>query len=158
MISMNSNKMNLRLYCCCTLDSVIFCCVFFPCNTSILRYNQINAIGTACRMGLESCRELTKSWYRKWMENPRSNPWVELRTVLLCLKILCSQCFQSAPSILSRIHPNLKSTVYCSAIAFGGVEEWEFAWRMFKTATLASEASRLRSAMSCTKIPWLLNR
>lgn len=58
----------------------------------------------------------------------------------------------------SRIHPNLKSTVYCSAIAFGGVEEWDFAWRMFKMATSASEASRLRSAMACTKVPWLLNR
>lgn len=60
--------------------------------------------------------------------------------------------------LLTRIHPNLKSTVYCSAIAFGGVEEWDFAWEMFKNATLASEASRLRAAMSCTKVLWLLNR
>lgn len=60
--------------------------------------------------------------------------------------------------MLTRIHPNLKTTVYCSAIAFGGVKEWDFAWRMFKNATLASEASRLRSAMACTKAPWLLNR
>ncbi|XP_068175753.1 aminopeptidase N-like isoform X2 [Antennarius striatus] len=94
------------------------------------QYNQINAIGMACSMGVQGCRELIKSWYRQWMENPHHNP----------------------------IHPNLKSTVYCSAIAFGGVEEWDFAWMMFKNATLASEASRLRAAMSCTKIPWLLNR
>uniref|UniRef100_A0A7N9AXA2 Aminopeptidase n=1 Tax=Mastacembelus armatus TaxID=205130 RepID=A0A7N9AXA2_9TELE len=57
-----------------------------------------------------------------------------------------------------QILANLKSTVYCSAIAFGGVEEWDFAWTMFQNATLASEASRLRSAMACTKVPWLLNR
>ncbi|XP_035507669.1 aminopeptidase N-like [Morone saxatilis] len=94
------------------------------------QYNQINAVGYACSMGVEGCRELIKSWYRQWMENPHHNP----------------------------IHSNLKSTVYCSAIAFGGVEEWDFAWRMFKNATLASEASRLRAAMSCTKAPWLLNR
>lgn len=94
------------------------------------QYNQINAIGIACSMGVEGCKELIKSWYRQWMENPQHNP----------------------------IHPNLKSTVYCSAIAFGGVEEWDFAWRMFKSATLASEASRLRAAMACTKAPWLLNR
>ncbi|XP_044046036.1 aminopeptidase N-like [Siniperca chuatsi] len=94
------------------------------------QYNQINAIGIACSMGVESCRELIKSWYRQWMENPHNNP----------------------------IHPNLKSTVYCSAIAFGGVKEWDFAWRMFKNVTLASEAARLRSAMACTKEPWLLNR
>lgn len=94
------------------------------------QYNQINAVGIACSMGVDGCRELIKSWYRQWMENPSQN----------------------------LIHPNLKSTVYCNAIAFGGVEEWDFAWRMFKNATLASEASRLRSAMACTKVPWLLNR
>ncbi|XP_054588556.2 aminopeptidase Ey [Nothobranchius furzeri] len=94
------------------------------------QYNQINALRIACGVGVEGCRELIKSWYRQWMENPDHN----------------------------QIHPNLKSTVYCNAIAFGGVEEWDFAWRMFQTASLASEASRLRSAMACTKTPWLLNR
>ncbi|KAM6942597.1 aminopeptidase Ey-like [Xenentodon cancila] len=94
------------------------------------QYNQINAIGMACSMGVEGCRELIKGWYRLWMENPDHNP----------------------------IHPNLKATVYCSAIAFGGMEEWDFAWKMFKRVTLASEASRLRAAMACTKAPWLLNR
>ncbi|XP_072321571.1 aminopeptidase Ey-like isoform X2 [Eucyclogobius newberryi] len=94
------------------------------------QYNQINAIGMGCKMGIEGCRELTKNWFRQWMENPAHNP----------------------------IHPNLKGTVYCYAIAFGGHEEWDFAWRMFKNATLASEASRLRQAMACTKAPWLLNR
>ena len=39
-----------------------------------LRYNQINAIGMACHVGVESCRELIKRWYRKWMENPNHNP------------------------------------------------------------------------------------
>ncbi|CAN9506819.1 unnamed protein product [Ophioblennius macclurei] len=94
------------------------------------KYNQINAIQIACSAGVEGCRELIKSWYKQWMDNPGHN----------------------------MIHPNLKSTVYCYAIAFGGVAEWDFAWRMFKDSTLASEASRLRSAMACTKIPWLLNR
>uniref|UniRef100_A0A672YRJ4 Aminopeptidase n=1 Tax=Sphaeramia orbicularis TaxID=375764 RepID=A0A672YRJ4_9TELE len=94
------------------------------------QYNQINAIGVACSMDVEGCRELTKSWFRQWMQNPMHNP----------------------------IHPNLKSTVYCNAIAFGGTEEWDFAWKMFKNATLASEASRLRGSLACTKTPWLLNR
>uniref|UniRef100_UPI0037E87DE8 aminopeptidase N-like isoform X2 n=1 Tax=Semicossyphus pulcher TaxID=241346 RepID=UPI0037E87DE8 len=94
------------------------------------QYNEINAIGIGCVAGVDGCRELIKGLYRQWMENPQHNP----------------------------IHPNLKSTVYCSAIAFGGVEEWDFAWTMFKNATLASEASKLRAAMACTKAPWLLNR
>uniref|UniRef100_A0A3Q2PD67 Aminopeptidase n=1 Tax=Fundulus heteroclitus TaxID=8078 RepID=A0A3Q2PD67_FUNHE len=94
------------------------------------QYNQINAIRMACGMGVEGCKELINSWFRQWMENPNHNP----------------------------IHPNLKGTVYCSALAFGGVQEWDFAWQMFKNASLASEASRLRSALACTKTPWLLNR
>ncbi|XP_041842646.1 aminopeptidase N-like [Melanotaenia boesemani] len=94
------------------------------------QYNQINAMWLACKVGVEGCRELIKSWYSQWMMNPS----------------------------LNLIHPNLKGTVYCLAIAFGDVEEWDFAWGMFQNATLASEASRLRSAMACTKTPWLLNR
>ncbi|XP_041725398.1 aminopeptidase N [Coregonus clupeaformis] len=94
------------------------------------QYNQINAISFACRMGLERCRALTSAWFREWMLNPDHNP----------------------------IHPNLKTTVYCNAIAAGGVEEWDFAWRMFKNATVATEAAKLRSALACTKVPWLLNR
>ncbi|KAK6288401.1 hypothetical protein J4Q44_G00389000 [Coregonus suidteri] len=94
------------------------------------QYNQINAISFACRMGVERCRALTSAWFREWMLNPDHNP----------------------------IHPNLKTTVYCNAIAAGGVEEWDFAWRMFKNATVATEAAKLRSALACTKVPWLLNR
>lgn len=44
------------------------------------------------------------------------------------------------------------------AVAAGGVDEWDFAWYMYKNATIASEADKLLSALSCTKQPWLLNR
>uniref|UniRef100_A0A8C7K2Z9 Aminopeptidase n=1 Tax=Oncorhynchus kisutch TaxID=8019 RepID=A0A8C7K2Z9_ONCKI len=94
------------------------------------QYNQINAISFACRMGVERCRVLTSDWFREWMLNPDHNP----------------------------IHPNLKTTVYCNAIAAGGVAEWDFAWQMFKNATVATEAAKLRSSLACTKVPWLLNR
>lgn len=57
-----------------------------------------------------------------------------------------------------RIHPNLRSTVYCNAIAAGGAEEWEFAWSEFNKTTIASEAEKLRSALACTTQTWLLNR
>lgn len=57
-----------------------------------------------------------------------------------------------------RIQPDLRSTIYCNAIALGGMEEWDFAWRMFQNTTVASEASFLRGAMTCTKLPWLLNK
>ncbi|XP_070772420.1 aminopeptidase Ey-like isoform X1 [Enoplosus armatus] len=94
------------------------------------QYNQVNAISLACSTGVEGCKELTTGWFREWMKNPADN----------------------------NINPNLKSTVYCSAIAAGGVTEWDFAWSMYKNATIASEADKLMYALSCTKQPWLLNR
>uniref|UniRef100_A0AAR2L658 Aminopeptidase n=1 Tax=Pygocentrus nattereri TaxID=42514 RepID=A0AAR2L658_PYGNA len=57
-----------------------------------------------------------------------------------------------------QIQPNLRATVYCTAIAAGGAKEWDFAWGMFQNATIAIEADKLRAALTCTTIPWLLNR
>ncbi|TKS74008.1 Aminopeptidase N [Collichthys lucidus] len=57
-----------------------------------------------------------------------------------------------------QIHPNLRSAVYCSAIAAGDEAEWNFGWSQFKSATLASEASKLMSALACTNKTLLLER
>uniref|UniRef100_A0A8C1G9M3 Aminopeptidase n=1 Tax=Cyprinus carpio TaxID=7962 RepID=A0A8C1G9M3_CYPCA len=94
------------------------------------QFTQIIALSLACSTGVEGCRELTRNWFKKWMQNPHNNV----------------------------IHPNLRSTVYCNAIAAGGAEEWNFGWQMFQKATVAAEAVKLRSALACTKVPWLLNR
>ncbi|KAM7396135.1 hypothetical protein PAMP_019203 [Pampus punctatissimus] len=93
------------------------------------QYNQVNAISLACKTGLEECQVLAKTWFKQWMDTN-----------------------------VNQIHPNLRSTVYCNAIAEGGAEEWDFAWSKFKNATIAIEADKLRYALSCTKQPWLLNR
>ncbi|CAB1338737.1 unnamed protein product, partial [Coregonus sp. 'balchen'] len=94
------------------------------------QYNQVNAISIACSTGVAGCDVLTTGWFKDWMNTPENN----------------------------RIHPNLRQTVYCSAIAAGGVEEWDFAWRMYKEASIASEADKLMYALACTRVPWLLNR
>ncbi|KAJ8281242.1 hypothetical protein GJAV_G00065220 [Gymnothorax javanicus] len=94
------------------------------------QYNQVNAIDLACITGVDGCRELTTKWYQQWMDNPAHNP----------------------------IHPNLRKTVYCRAIAAGGAKEWDFGWKMFKSTTIATEAEKLLSALSCTREPWLLKR
>ncbi|KAL7866780.1 hypothetical protein AOLI_G00145940 [Acnodon oligacanthus] len=94
------------------------------------QYNQVNAISLACITGVEGCFNLTKMWYRQWMENPDKNP----------------------------IHPNLKATVYCNAIAAGGVEEWEFGWNMYKSSSSAGEAEKLLYGLSCSKDLSLLSR
>uniref|UniRef100_A0A8C1IV18 Aminopeptidase n=1 Tax=Cyprinus carpio TaxID=7962 RepID=A0A8C1IV18_CYPCA len=94
------------------------------------QYNQVNALRVACSTGLEACTTLVKTWFEQWMENPNVNP----------------------------IKANLRSAVYCSAIAAGGEKEWNFAWEMFEKATVASEKDKLRAAMACATEPWLLNR
>lgn len=93
------------------------------------QYNQINAIDVACSNGLPACQTMAQQLFSLWMVN-----------------------------YTNFIHPNLRFSVYCQAIATGGEEEWEFAWKMFQTATAASERDRLRHALSCTRSIWLLNR
>lgn len=56
------------------------------------------------------------------------------------------------------INPNLRSVIYCQAVAAGGKEEWEFAWERFQTTNDTSEKEQLRKALSCTKTTWLLGR
>ncbi|XP_056308223.1 aminopeptidase N [Danio aesculapii] len=94
------------------------------------QYNQVNAIRFACSTGVDECQSLTSSWYKQWMDQPNHN----------------------------LIHPNLRSTVYCSAIATGGAEEWDFGWKMFKIATIAIEADKLMSSLACAKNRTLLKR
>ncbi|KAF7654812.1 hypothetical protein LDENG_00064510 [Lucifuga dentata] len=94
------------------------------------QYNQVNAVRMACSTGLPECQILTTTWFKKWLDNPHQNP----------------------------IHPNLRSAVYCSSLAAGGAAEWDFGWSQFKNATVASEASKLLSALSCTNDPDLLKR
>lgn len=48
--------------------------------------------------------------------------------------------------------------MYCNAIAAGGDAEWTFAWKQFQNMSVATEAEKLRSALACTRQPWLLNR
>nr|XP_010953645.1 PREDICTED: LOW QUALITY PROTEIN: aminopeptidase N [Camelus bactrianus] len=94
------------------------------------QYNEINAISTACSNGLSKCEELAKTLFSSWMKDPENNP----------------------------IHPNLRSTIYCNAIAQGGQEEWDFAWEQFQKAQLVNEADKLRSGLACSNEVWLLNR
>lgn len=38
------------------------------------RYNEVNAINTACSNGLEECKRLVTRLFQQWMDNPQSNP------------------------------------------------------------------------------------
>uniref|UniRef100_A0A7N6AK78 Aminopeptidase n=1 Tax=Anabas testudineus TaxID=64144 RepID=A0A7N6AK78_ANATE len=91
------------------------------------QYNQVNAIRMACTTGVTECQKLTTTWFKQWMDRPQHN----------------------------LIHPNLRSAVYCSAMAAGDEAEWEFGWSQLKNATVASEASKLMSALACSNNTYL---
>lgn len=56
------------------------------------------------------------------------------------------------------ISPNLKSTVYCTGIAEGGEDEWNFTWEQYLSSDLASEKATILSALGCSKEVWILSR
>lgn len=94
-----------------------------------LQHNQILAIRVACSNGLPECLEMAKDRFHFWMTNDTN-----------------------------KIHPNLRSVIYCQAIAAGGQKEWEFAWDRLQSSSDTSEKDQLREALTCTKKIWLLNR
>ncbi|XP_060116224.1 aminopeptidase N [Heteronotia binoei] len=94
------------------------------------QYNEIFAINTACSYGAADCQALASDLFGRWKDNPSNNP----------------------------IPPNLRSSVYCSAIATGGEEAWDFGWQMFEAATVVSEKDKLRTALACSQQPWILQR
>ncbi|NXN15882.1 AMPN Aminopeptidase, partial [Indicator maculatus] len=94
------------------------------------QYNEINAINTACSYGITECQDLATSYFQQWKQSVDQNP----------------------------IPANLRSSIYCSIVATGGEEAWDFIWKKFKNATVVSEADKLRTALSCSPLPWILNR
>ncbi|RXN18217.1 aminopeptidase N-like protein [Labeo rohita] len=92
------------------------------------QYNQVNAISVACSHGLSSCITMASGLFRDYRNGT------------------------------NKIHPNLRKEIYCSAIAAGDEDDWEFAWNEYQRATAPAEKDKLRYALSCTKEIWLLNR
>ncbi|XP_048024730.1 alanyl (membrane) aminopeptidase-like b [Megalobrama amblycephala] len=92
------------------------------------QYNQVNAISVACSNGLPQCITMATSLFEDYKNGT------------------------------NMIHPNLRRAIYCSAIAAGDEDDWEFVWNKYQRATVAAEKDKLRYALSCTKEIWLLNR
>ncbi|XP_065544673.1 aminopeptidase N [Lathamus discolor] len=94
------------------------------------QYSEINAVSTACSYGIAECQDLASNYFQRWQQNVFSNP----------------------------IPPNLRSSIYCSIVAMGGEAAWDFIWDRFKEAPVVSEADKLRTALTCSPLPWILNR
>jgi len=94
-------------------------------------FTRVNVLNWACAVDHPDCVRKSVDKFKQWMDDPEND----------------------------RIIPaNLKSRVYCSAIREGGESEWEFAWARYKAANVASEKSRLLSALGCTNEIWMLSR
>uniref|UniRef100_A0A182W2Z0 Aminopeptidase N n=1 Tax=Anopheles minimus TaxID=112268 RepID=A0A182W2Z0_9DIPT len=96
-------------------------------------YKRISVLKAICHLGHNDCVNFCLRKYYEWMQQP-------------------------IPDINNHISPNLKSTVYCTAIKYGEEKEWDFAWERFQKATVASEKEILLSAMGCSRVPWILTR
>ncbi|XP_061783528.1 aminopeptidase N-like [Nerophis lumbriciformis] len=95
------------------------------------QHSQITAIDVSCSNGLRECVHMATTMFHNWMNSNTSE---------------------------NNIHANLRSVVYCQAVAAGGEKEWEFAWNKFQNSKESSEKDQLRRALSCTKKIWLLSR
>nr|XP_026655000.1 aminopeptidase N [Zonotrichia albicollis] len=96
----------------------------------MVQYNEANAISTACSYGVTDCQNLAANYLRQWQNNNNSNP----------------------------VPPNLRSAIYCSMVATGGEDAWQFLWAKFQEAPVVSEADKLRTALACSPDPWILSR
>uniref|UniRef100_A0A8C3V845 Aminopeptidase n=2 Tax=Catharus ustulatus TaxID=91951 RepID=A0A8C3V845_CATUS len=102
-------------------------------NTSsgdlMTQYVEANAVSTACSYGVSECQNLAMNYFNEW-NTTNNNP----------------------------VPPILRSAIYCSMVATGGEEVWDFLWQKFQEAPVVSEADKLRSALACSREPWILNR
>ncbi|CAL4134490.1 unnamed protein product, partial [Meganyctiphanes norvegica] len=56
------------------------------------------------------------------------------------------------------ISPNVKSTVYCTAIRAGGEKEWNFLWGKYLDSNVAAEKVTILISLGCSKESWILSR
>lgn len=88
-------------------------------------FKQMLVLAWACDLRHEDCIVYSTRLFNEWMENPD-----EVNRI---------------------INPNLRSTVYCSAIAEGDVKEWSFAWNQYLRPNSRSEKLRLLNALGCSR-------
>ncbi|KAH8332320.1 hypothetical protein KR074_000992, partial [Drosophila pseudoananassae] len=84
----------------------------------------------ACKFNYDRCTQVAQMKFREWMRDESKNP----------------------------IKPNLKSVIYCTALAEGTHQEWYFAHQQYKKTTSASEKEEILSSLGCTAKPWLLSK
>lgn len=85
----------------------------------------------SCKFGVESCISDSKELFKK---------------------------LESSPNEPNPIPKDLTSVVYCTALKYGGENEWNFLWNKFEHSNVATEKNNLLSVLGCTREIWLLSR
>jgi aminopeptidase N len=93
------------------------------------RFGRMLGIETACKYGYSECITNAVNMYANYMKNPD--------------KLISSSYRQS---------------VYCTAIRYGGVAEWDFAFQQFQSTDSFQHQQMLRYGMSCSNDAWVINR
>lgn len=65
---------------------------------------------------------------------------------------------EKEPDVVNHIPVDFRSTVYCTAIRFGGEREWNFLWQRYWNSNVGSERQMILESLTCTREVWILNR
>ncbi|XP_078493564.1 aminopeptidase N isoform X1 [Ciona intestinalis] len=98
-------------------------------GSHLQQYQRINAIGASCAYGNQDCINNVNTQFSDWKTTATNS-----------------------------ITPNLRTTVYCNAIAYGETGDWDFVWEKYKVESNSQEKAKLEYALSCTRTPWVIRR
>ena len=103
-----------------------------PPNSDLLNvFTRSEVLRAVCYLGHQDCINKSIEKFHAWYHEPN-------------------------PDANNKISANIRSTVYCTAIKYGELAYWDFAWERYKRTNVASEKEILRGALSCTREPWRL--
>ncbi|XP_065203828.1 aminopeptidase N-like [Planococcus citri] len=102
-------------------------------DDQLLIYKRVEVVNYACKLGYEDCIRNAVNQFQSWKFTP-------------------------SPDNNNPISPNLKGTVYCTAIRVGGEKEWDFAWQRYLKSNVGSEKDILLGALGCSRETWILSR
>ncbi|XP_029834124.3 aminopeptidase N [Ixodes scapularis] len=92
-------------------------------------YLRADTYSIACKYGQKDCVDHAVRLLQSWRSNAQgSNP----------------------------INPDYRPFVYCTAVAHGDYDDWQFLWRTYNETKDASEKSKILSSLGCSKEPWIL--
>lgn len=60
--------------------------------------------------------------------------------------------------MLYSIPPDLRQTIYCTAIRDGGQEHWDFVWNRVLRSNVSTERVMMMIALGCSRETWILSR